>query len=262
MCMYCYVCSSSYALYFCRQIVGRQTVGRQYRMRQSCVFMRHRLALALIGSLLLHTFMLGLLPSMGGGKRADPPLSPPSRLQVRMLPPGAPVAVNPPPPRSDVQALPRTAPALNSPQQQPVTLRKQSAMAATTIVPQSEPTGAPGDMGTAAAPVTSSPDRNTEPRVPAPALNLTVPSAKLPPRTALQNSIEQQAIRPDAMSRSFERVLEQTAPVTTEITQMVDASGNATVKVRTPGGTYCLKNSTPAGATLYELKTLAGNCPK
>ena len=64
------------------------------------------------------------------------------------------------------------------------------------------------------------------------------------------------------MTRSFQQVLEQTGPVTTEITQTVDASGNATVKVRTPGGTYCLKNSTPPGATLYDLKTLAGNCPK
>ena len=62
------------------------------------------------------------------------------------------------------------------------------------------------------------------------------------------------------MARGFERVLELTGPVATEIAQKVDANGNASVKVRTAGGTYCLKNSTPAGATLYDLKTLAGNC--
>ena len=110
----------------------------------------------------------------------------------------------------------------------------------------------------------SNPDRGTEQRLaaPPPPLNLSIAATPMQARTALQTTIEQQAIRPDAVARSFERALEQTAPLTTEISQTVDASGNATVKVRTAGGTYCLKNSTPAGATLYDLKTLAGNCPK
>ncbi len=225
--------------------------------------MRLRLALALVGSLLLHTLLFVLLPLMGSGDGAKLPLplSPPSRLQVRMLPPAAPAMTNPPP-RADVEALPRTAPALNSPQRQPAAPSRQRALAATTIPAQGEPAGARGDVGTSTRPIASSADRTAEPRGPAPPLNLSIPAAKLPPRTALQTTIEQQAIRPDAMARSFERVLEQTSPVTTEITHTVDASGNATVKVRTPGGTYCLKNSTPAGATLYELKTLAGNCQK
>jgi hypothetical protein len=223
--------------------------------------MRLRLVLAVIGSLLLHALVLGLLSLMDDGGTAK--LSaPPSRLQVRMLLPVVPTVVNQPPPRPDVEALARTAPALNSPRQQQPAAGKQPALAATTVVAQGEPAGTQGDVGTATPPVTSSPDRTAEPRMPAPPLNLSVPTTKLPPRTALQTTIEQQAIRPDAVARSFERALEQTAPVTTEITQTVDASGNATVKVRTPGGTYCLKNSTPAGATLYELKTLAGNCPK
>ena len=231
-------------------------------MRQCRAFMRFRLALAVIGSLFLHALLLGLLPLMGGDGRANLPISPPSRLQVRMLPPATPAAAIPQPPRPDIDALPRTARVLTSPQQQPATVRKQPALAATTLVPQGEPAGAQGDVGTSRPPVASSTDRTAEPRGPAPALNLSIPTAKLPARTALQATIEQQAIRPDAMTRSFQQVLEQTGPVTTEITQTVDASGNATVKVRTPGGTYCLKNSTPPGATLYDLKTLAGNCPK
>lgn len=224
--------------------------------------MRLRLALAVIGSLLLHALMLGLLPLMGDGGRANPVLSPQSRLQVRMLPPATPAAAIPQPPRPDIDALPRTTPAPQSPQQQQAVVRKQPALAATTIVPQRGPAGAQGDVGISTPPLASSPDRTEAPRGPAPPLNLSIPAAKLLPRTALQTTIEQQAIRPDAMTRSFQQVLEQTGPVTTEITQTVDASGNATVKVRTPGGAYCLKNSTPAGATLYELKTLAGNCSK
>lgn len=224
--------------------------------------MRLRLVLAVVGSLLIHALMLGLLPLMGDGDRVNPPISPPSRLQVRMLPPVAPAEAGPSPPRPDVEALPRVPLAPQSPRQQSATVHKQPALAAMAIIPQGEPAGAQGDSGTAAVLTPSSTDQNAELRAPAPPLNLTVPTTKLPPRSALQTTIEQQAIRPDAMARSFERAMEQMAPVTTEITQTVDASGNATVKVRTPGGTYCLKNSTPPGATLYELKTLAGNCPK
>ena len=94
-------------------------------------------------------------------------------------------------------------------------------------------------------------------------LNLNIPTTPMQPRTALQTTIEQQAIRTDVVTRSFERALEQAVPITTEISQTVDANGSATVKVRTAAGTYCLKkNSTPAGATLYDLETLAANCPK
>lgn len=231
-------------------------------MRQCRAFMRLRLALAVIGSLFLHALLLGLLPLMGDGDRVNLPISPPSRLQVRMLPPVAPAEAGPSPPRPAAEARPRTTPAPQSPRRQQAAVRTQPALGATTIVPQSEPAGAQGDVATSTPPVASSPDRTAQPRGPAPPLNLSVPTAKLPPRTALQATIEQQAIRRDAMARSFERAMEQMAPVTTEITQTVDASGNATVKVRTPEGTYCLKNSTPPGATLYELKTLAGNCPK
>jgi hypothetical protein len=221
------------------------------------------LALAFVSSLALHTLLLGLLPLMGG-HRAKSSL-PPARLQVRMLPTDTPAIANLQPPSPEIEAKPRTRSAPNSPQQQQTTVRKQPALAATSVtatVPQAAPSGAPGDGGTAAAPATSSPATAPEPRNATAPLNLSVPIAKLPPRTALQTTIEQQAIQPDPVARSFERALAQTAPVTTEITQTVDASGNTTVKVRTPGGTYCLKNSTPAGATPYELKTLAGNCPK
>ena len=231
-------------------------------MRQSAAFMRFRLAPALVGSLLLHALMLRLLPWLGTGDRADLPLARPIRLQVLLLPPAAPAEASPSPLRPAIEALPSATLSPQSPRQQPATIRKQSAMAATTTASQGESAGAPGDAGSVAAPVVSSPDRNAELQAPAQPLNLNIPSAKLPPRTALQTTIEQQAIRPDAVARSFERVLEQTGPVTTEVTQTVDANGNATVKVRTPGGTYCLKNSTPAGATLYDLKTLAGNCPR
>lgn len=234
-------------------------------MRQFLALMRLRLALAVVGSLILHVLLLHLLPLIGAGKQARLPTPGPSHLQVRMLPPVAPPVADPPvadalAPRTGIEAQ-RPAPALDSPRQQQVSVRQQPAMAATTLVPQGETAGAPGVVGTAAPPVTSNADRNAQPRAPAAPLNLTIPTAQLPPRTALQTTIEQQAIRPDAIARSFERVLAQTDPVTTEITQTVDASGNVTVKVRTAGGTYCLKNSTPAGATLYELKTLTGNCP-
>ena len=233
-------------------------------MRQFLALMRLRLALAVVGSLILHVLLLHLLPLIGAGKQARLPTPGPSHLQVRMLPPVAPPVADPPvadalAPRTGIEAQ-RPAPALDSPRQQQVSVRQQPAMAATTLVPQGETAGAPGVVGTAAPPVTSNADRNAQPRAPTAPLNLTIPTDQLPPRTALQTTIEQQAIRPDAIARSFERVLAQTDPVTTEITQTVDASGNVTVKVRTAGGTYCLKNSTPAGATLYELKTLTGNC--
>ena len=224
--------------------------------------MRLRLALAVIGSLILHALLLNLLHWIGDFKQERFPTPGPSRLQVRTLPPVAPPVVNPLSPRPEVEALARTAPTLNSPRQQSAIVRQQPALSATTIAPQGEPAGAQGDVGVATPPVASNADRNAQPGAPATPLNLTIPTAQLPPRSELQNTIEQQAIRPNRMARSFEQVLAQTDPVTTEITQTVDASGNATVKVRTPGGTYCLKNSTPAGATLYELKTLAGNCPK
>ncbi len=42
----------------------------------------------------------------------------------------------------------------------------------------------------------------------------------------------------------------------------MDSGRNATLKVRTPRGNYCLNNSTPQVAMLYHLKTLAGNCPR
>ena len=98
---------------------------------------------------------------------------------------------------------------------------------------------------------------------PAQPLNFNIPTTPMQPCTALQTTIKRHAIRADGVTRSFERALEQTVPITTEISQTVDANGSATVKVRTAAGTYCLKkNSAPAGATLYDLETLAGNCPK
>ena len=236
-------------------------------MRQFGAFMRLRLALALVASLLLHTVLLGLLPLMGSGDNAKLPPTP-SRLQVRMLPPAVSAVVIPPPLPPEIKAQPGLTPALNSPQQHQTAIRKQPALGATSILRQDEPAGAQGNTSTATQLITpsapSNPDRGAEHRMaaPPPPLNLNIPATPMQARTALQTTIEQQAIRPDAVVRSFERALEQTAPVTTEISQTVDASGNATVKVRTAGGTYCLKNSTPAGATLYDLKTLAGNCPK
>lgn len=248
--------------FMCFTFAGKSSVDSRHRMRQSCVFMRHRLALALIGSLSLHTFMLGLLPSMGGGKRADSPPPPSHRLQVRVLQPVTVAVTGLSQPIPEVKAKPLTKPVLNPPSPLLTDARSKPARAVMSILRQSEPAGTQSNAGAAPPPGTGKPDGNGEPPVPIPVLNLTIPTAKLPPRTALQATIEQEAIRPDAMTRSFERVLAQTAPVTTEITQTVDASGNATVKVRTPGGTYCLKNATPAGSTLYDLKTLAGNCSR
>lgn len=236
-------------------------------MRQFGAFMCLRLALALVGSLLLHALLLGLLPFMGNGDKAKL-LPAPSRLQVRMLPPVASDMVIPSPPLLEMTAQPGVTTELNPPRRQQTAVRQQPSLGVTSMLPQGELAAAQGNTGTRTPLVTpsapSNPDRGTEQRMAAPPspLNLNIPTTPIQPRTALQAAIEQQAIRPDAVARSFERALEQTAPVSTEISQTVDASGNATVKVRTAGGTYCLKNSTPAGATLYELKTLAGNCPK
>ena len=226
--------------------------------------MRLRLALALVGSLLLHAVLLGLLPLMGEGDKAKLP-PPPSRLQVRMLPPAVSDLAAPAPLIPEIKTQPSAEADQNLPRQQQAAARKQLALGVTSILPQTEPEGTQGNTSTAPQLTTPfNPDRGTEQRLatpPAP-LNLSIPTTPMQPRTALQTTIEQQAIRPDTVvARSFERALAQTAPVATEISQTVDASGNATVKVRTAGGTYCLKNSTPPGATLYELKTLAGNCP-
>ncbi len=226
--------------------------------------MRVALAPAIVGSLVLHALMMALLPLTGVSKRAESPSaseSPPRRLQVRVLAPDTAVA-SVAQPSADVEARSRTKPAQSSVNPPSTAARSKPALTTTVIALPGEPADPRGSGGVASSPAVANPDSNAEPRVPTPPLNLSIPSVKLPPRTPLQTTIEQQAIRPNVMARSFERVLEQTAPVTTEITQTMDASGNVTVKVRTAGGTYCLKNSTPAGATLYDLKTLAGNCPR
>lgn len=225
--------------------------------------MRFGFLLATAMSLTAHTLMLWLLPTLSSV--GDTPLNTPiNRFQARLLPPQAePRESAVPIDTAQPSAPARTNAAPWRGQKLPVltatTSAKMSAGIAT--APSSpSPTTVPAASGTS-----SSSAGFGQPAAPAVAtqnapLDLTIRVSKLPPRTALQSAIEQQAIRPDAMARGFERVLEQTGPVTTEITQKVDANGNATVKVRTAGGTYCLKNSTPAGATLYELKTLAGNC--
>ncbi len=234
------------------------SIGAACPVRQCAASMRFGLLFATVASLIVHVLVLWLLP-----QRADISLQlPPSRMQARLVPtqpeqakPAAPLetAKSSAPPQLDI------APRRN--ERSPVFT---TAMPTTvTITPSgssqvSEP-AANATLSLDTAPKQTAPPDATHRNTP---LDLTVRADKTQRRTALQEAVEQQAIRPDSMARSFERVLEQTAPVTTEITQTVDANGNATVKVRTAGGTYCLKNSTPPGATLYDLKTMAGNCPQ
>lgn len=229
-------------------------------MRQCAVSMRLGLLFATVASLIVHVLMLQLLPKLS--KPADIAVrQQPSRLQARLLPVQ-------PEQSKPVAALEAARPS-DSSQRDNATRRSQRSPVFTATTAANANPVAPSSLSQIAepsaggtAPLTTAPVQPATPELAtrnAP-LDLMVGAAKLPPRTALQSTIEQQAIRPDAMARSFERVLEQTGPVKTEITQTVDANGNATVKVRTAGGTYCLKNSTPPGATLYDLKTMAGNC--
>ena len=219
--------------------------------------MRRKLALALVGSVLIHALLLRLLPFKADVSPLK--MSPsPSRLQVRMLPQ---VQASLPAPRPEIETQALAKSQQNSPLPQKAAVRSQPALAATSLAPADDRTDTPAGFEKTPPPlVSSNPDRDVEPRVPAPSLNLNLPTAKLPARTALQTTIEQQSVRLDAVALSFQRAMGDMAPTTTEIKQTVDANGNATVKVRTPGGTYCLQNTTPPGATLYELKTLAGNC--
>ncbi len=224
--------------------------------------MRFGLLFAAAASLIVHVLLLWLLPKPP--KSADIVLQPqPSRLQARLLP----SQPEPPKPAATLEAAKPSA--VQQPDTAPRRSQNSSVFTATTApsVTPIAPSGSSQIAEPAASGTPSLATATAQPAVPEVAtqnapLDLTVRATKLPPRTGLQTTIEQQAIRPDAMARSFERALEQTAPVTTDITQTVDANGNTTVKVRTAGGTYCLKNSTPPGATLYDLKTLAGNCPK
>ena len=219
--------------------------------------MRRKLALAFIGSVLIHAVLLTLLPFKASVSPQNMSATP-SRLQVRTLPQ---VPANLPAPRPEIETQALAKSQQNSPLPQKAAVRSQPALAATSLAPADDRTDTPAGFEKTPPPlVSSNPDRDVEPRVPAPSLNLNLPSARLPARTALQTSIEQQSVRIDAVARSFQRAMGDMAPTTTEIKQTVDANGNASVKVRTPGGTYCLQNNTPPGATLYELKTLAGNC--
>ena len=223
--------------------------------------MRIRFALALVGSILFHAFLLGLIPSMGGGSAKLLPNQ--SRLQVRMLPPPEASRTVP---RTEIEQQLRINTPQNSAQMPRNAPGKQPALAASITTKAGEPASTPAGVSNSSSPLAPPsperlPERNNEPRNAAAPLNLTIPTAQLPPRTALQTAIEQQSIRPDTVALKFERAMQSQAPATTEISQTVDASGNATVKVRTPGGTYCLKNTTPPRASLYELKALASNCP-
>ena len=223
--------------------------------------MRIRFALALVGSILFHAFLLGLIPSMGGGSAKLLPNQ--SRLQVRMLPPPEASRTVP---RTEIEQQLRINTPQNSAQMPRNAPGKQPALAASITTKAGEPASTPAGVSNSSSPLSPPsperlPERNNEPRNAAAPLNLTIPTAQLPPRTALQTAIEQQSIRPDTVALKFERAMQSQAPATTEISQTVDASGNATVKVRTPGGTYCLKNTTPPRASLYELKALASNCP-
>lgn len=231
--------------------------------------MRVRFGLALVGSILLHAFLLGLVPPTGGGSGKLLPDQ--SRLQVRVLPqPEASSAA----PRTEIEEKGRAQAPQNaaqisskiSPRMPQTASGVQPALAASIATPTGEPATTQASAGNPSSPLAAphserSPERNNEPRSPASPLNLSIPTAQLPPRTALQTTIEQQSIRPDTVVLKFQKAMQSQAPLTTEITQTVDASGNATVKVRTPSGTYCLRNTAPPGATLYELKVLAGNCP-
>ena len=223
--------------------------------------MRFGILFATATSLIVHALMFWLMPTPSPPRDAALK-APASPLQARLLP--APSEL-PKPAISLETANPSAAPqadtALRRSQKSPV------LATTTTLLPAHLPSNisqpaqpAPSytpSLGTAhAQPATPSVASRNAP------LDLTVRVDKTPPRSALQEAVQQQAIRPDAMARSFERALEQTAPLMTEITQTVDATGKATVKVRTPGGTYCLVNNTPPGATLYDLKPLAGNCPR
>ena len=201
--------------------------------------MRRKLALAFIGSVLIHAVLLTLLPFKASVSPQNMSATP-SRLQVRTLPQ---VPANLPVPRPAVETQAPAQSQQYSPLPQKAAVRNQPALAVTSLAPADDRTDTPAGFERTTPPlVSSNPDRDVEPRVPAP------------------STIEQQSVRLDAVALSFQRAMGDMAPTTTEIKQTVDANGNATVKVRTPGGTYCLQNTTPPGATLYELKTLAGNC--
>jgi hypothetical protein len=222
--------------------------------------MRFGLLFATAASLIVHVLILWLLPTLP--KPADIALpTKPARLQARLLPmPPEPPEAAAPLDAAKPSAVPQPETAPRRSPRSPVFTATTTPSAATVAPPGSSQIAEPAANG--APPLGTAPAQSATPEVATRStpLDLIIRADKIPPRTSLQSTIEQQAIRPDAMARSFERVLEQTGPVTTEITQTRDASGNVTVKVRTPGGTYCLKNNTPPGATLYELKTLSGNC--
>lgn len=232
--------------------------------------MRLRLALAVIGSLLLHALALGLLQLAGGMKSqqlipepASPALVPRDarRLKVRMLSVDASqIDIR----QATIPALEPTARAKRDPTAyiSPLAVADpRSAVAATFIAPQGERADAKSQSGNPAGGGTANPSNDAETRQAAEPLNLALPAAKPPPRTALQTYIDQQSVRPEPIAKAFNWVVLQTQPVTTEITSTRDSAGNAATKVRTSWSTYCVGSNMAQGATLYDLKSYSGNCP-
>ncbi len=225
--------------------------------------MRLRLALAVFGSLLLHAITLGLLPWLYRGKLADAP-SPhqaTSRLQVRVLPQDLLPVASLAEPKPNFKAQPQAMPKQNQTNPSLATAPPKSTMAATQLLLPSDPIGEQSVSGATTLRANPSTSEATESRGAGAPLNLTIPATKLPPRTALQTLIEKQSMRPDPMAKTFERVMQQTPPVATEVTTTRDSAGNPATKVRTPWSTYCVGSNMAQGATLYELKSYSGNCP-
>ncbi len=225
--------------------------------------MRLRLALAVFGSLLLHAITLGLLPWLYRGKLVDAP-SPhqaTSRLQVRVLPQDLLPVASLAEPKPNFKAQPQAMPKQNPANLSLANVPPKSVMAATGFLLPREQIGEQNSSGAATSQANLNPIGAVESREIGATLNLTIPATGLPPRTALQALIEKQAMRPDPIAKTFERVLQQTPPVATEVTTTRDSAGNPATKVRTPWSTYCVGSNMAQGATLYELKSYSGNCP-
>lgn len=225
--------------------------------------MRLRLVLAVFGSVLLHTLMLGLLPWLDGSKLAYAPLrrEATSRLQVRVLPQVLPAAASLAEPNPNIEVQPQGRPKQNQANPSLATVPPKSTMAATNPLLSSDPIGEQTPSGATTLQANANPSEAIGQRGTGTPLNLTIPVTKLQPRTTLQTLIEKQAMRPDPMAKTFEWVLRQTPPVATEVTTTLDSAGNSATKVRTPWSTYCIGSNMAQGATLYELKSYSGNCP-
>jgi hypothetical protein len=89
------------------------------------------------------------------------------------------------------------------------------------------------------------------------------PVIELEPVTVEEQRIEEEAKRIETESERFQEQLERRGkPQKTEITEKRDNSGNASVKVRTRGLTYCLNAPNTARRNgLGEDFTLMSTCP-